>query len=153
MYNTAEAAFQAAKVSNPITRYSLGLHTCETGAEARKLGRKVKLRPDWEQIKFKVMKDVLVSKFSLAETRNLLLATEGAYLEEGNSHNDCIWGVVKGKGSNMLGILLMEVRSEIQSGVHPELSREEVSDIRRNAKWKYDTNYIRRANFGKNSRT
>ncbi|NGT90448.1 NADAR family protein [Clostridium perfringens] len=47
------------------------------------------------------------------ELRRKLIATGDKYLEEGNTWNDTYLGVCKGKGRNMLGKILMRVRSEI----------------------------------------
>ena len=44
----------------------------------------------------------------------MLLETNTKELIEGNNHGDTYWGIVNGKGENMLGKLLMEVRSELQ---------------------------------------
>lgn len=81
---------------------------------AKKLGRRVALRKDWESVKFSIMKDLVKAKFTqnpdLAEK---LLATDNAHLEEGNTWGDRIWGTVNGTGANKLGIILMQVRDEL----------------------------------------
>ena len=45
-----------------------------------------------------------------------VLATGDAYLEEGNTWGDRIWGTVNGSGANRLGFILMQIRAEIKSG-------------------------------------
>lgn len=81
---------------------------------AKKLGRKVTLRKDWEVIKEKVMYDLVKRKFQDHNClRKLLLETENAVLVEGNTWNDIFWGVCHGKGQNMLGKILMKVREEL----------------------------------------
>jgi N-glycosidase YbiA len=50
------------------------------------------------------------------DLRAKLLATGDAYLEEGNTCNDQIWGVYQGKGENRLGKILMKIRMEKQGG-------------------------------------
>ena len=35
----------------------------------------------------------------------------GKELVEGNTWNDTLWGVCEGKGRNILGIILMEIRT------------------------------------------
>ena len=59
-------------------------------------------------------RQLLRSKFSDPELAEALLATGDAELVEGNTWGDPFWGVYKGKGENMLGRLLMEVRGEIR---------------------------------------
>lgn len=76
------------------------------------------IRPGWSKDKFNRMRDVLRAKFSqhddLAE---LLLSTGSARLVESATVDNEVnrtWGEVNGKGKNMLGVLLMEVREEIR---------------------------------------
>jgi ribA/ribD-fused uncharacterized protein len=81
---------------------------------AKKYGRKVTLRPDWNEIKDDVMLVSLRLKFSQnPELRAKLLATGDAELIEGNTWGDRYWGVCDGNGHNKLGILLMQVRGEL----------------------------------------
>lgn len=121
-YPTLEHAYQAAKSTDENEREKIRL--AETAGKAKRYGRAVKaLRPDWEEVKFKIMKKLLHRKFRIPELRAKLLATGDAYLSEGNWWHDQIWGdctCSKCKaipGRNMLGKLLMEVRSEIRAGV------------------------------------
>jgi len=107
-YPSTEHAFQAAKTYNPIERNLIAL--AKTPADAKKLGRKAQLRPDWEQVKDDVMRELLWQKFQITEMRYRLLDTGDAELIEGNHWNDTYWGVCDGKGANRLGQLLMEVR-------------------------------------------
>ena len=59
------------------------------------------------------MRDLLRNKFSEPDLAARLLATGSTELIEGNNWNDTFWGVCRGRGRNMLGQLLMEVREEI----------------------------------------
>jgi predicted NAD-dependent protein-ADP-ribosyltransferase YbiA (DUF1768 family) len=59
---TAEHAFQAAKTLDPEAR--LWVAIARTPGEAKKRGREVPLRPDWEQVRRLVMLDVIRSKFT-----------------------------------------------------------------------------------------
>lgn len=113
-YGSAERAFQAAKTLNVDERKQFVL--CATNVEAKKRGRHVKLRPDWERVKYDVMYDILKSKFSNSYLKQKLLDTGDAYLEEGNNHGDKIWGTVKGEGQNNLGKILMKIREECKAG-------------------------------------
>ena len=113
-YRTVEHAFQAAK-SLDEKEQKIFLFVSDP-AEAKKWGKQVHLRPDWEQVKEAIMKELLRQKFSNVEYKTKLLATNNAKLIEGNNHKDSYWGVYKGVGKNRLGTLLMEVRDELRKG-------------------------------------
>jgi hypothetical protein len=72
--------------------------------------------PSWSQIKVDRMKSVLKEKFIQHEDlKNKLLETGNKFLIE-ESNIDAYWGIGKnGKGKNMLGLLLMEIREELKS--------------------------------------
>jgi ribA/ribD-fused uncharacterized protein len=107
IYKNAESAFQAQKTLNRNEKINfIGL----SGAEAKRLGRKVKLRSDWNNVKCDIMKEILIAKFKDEELKRLLLSTGNEELIEGNTWGDRYWGVCNGVGKNMLGKLLMEVR-------------------------------------------
>lgn len=108
---SSEHAFQAMK-SEEFTD-KLQVQACKTPGQAKRMGRKIKLRPDWEEIKLKVMLDVVRAKFGQnPELMSLLLATGDRQLVEGNNHGDRFWGTVDGVGENHLGKILMRVRDE-----------------------------------------
>lgn len=70
---------------------------------SKKRGRSVSLRKDWEQVKIRIMHEIVQAKFEqnpvLAEK---LVETGNACLEEGNTWGDRIWGTVDGRGANHL---------------------------------------------------
>ena len=76
------------------------------------MGRKVKLRPDWEEVKISIMKSCLEAKFKDNDLMEMLKSTAPKYLEETNNWGDKFWGVENGVGENMLGKLLMEIRDD-----------------------------------------
>ena len=111
-YPSVESAFQAAKSKDPdIRKWFL---CCSGPSHAKKIGRKVKLREDWEDIKVDVMYELIRNKFKNLSLKKLLLETEDAELIEGNNHGDKFWGMVNGEGKNMLGKILMDVREELK---------------------------------------
>lgn len=117
IFPTVEHYFQAMKTENPEERERIRL--AATPGKAKRLGRTVNLRADWEEIKLNVMKYALIKKFNNnPELRNLLLETGDAELIEGNYWHDNFWGNCSCekckniKGQNHLGQLLMEIRAE-----------------------------------------
>ena len=109
---TAEAAFQAAKTHDERVRERI--RAAASPAEAKRLGRRVELRPDWERLKDDVMHSILKAKFAVPELRDALLATGDAELVEGNTWGDVYWGVCGGRGRNQLGRTLMRIRDDIR---------------------------------------
>jgi hypothetical protein len=113
---TVEHAFQAYKTTDQQTRLAI----CElaTPAEAKRAGRSLNLRPDWDQIRKQVMLDLLIAKFRHQGTLAARLgATRSRLLVEGNTWHDQYWGscecgreACRPAGYNYLGRLLMAVR-------------------------------------------
>ena len=112
VYPTVEHYFQAMKTTDANLRKQIA--TAETPGRAKRMGRRVDLRPDWQIIKIKVMREALIQKFSEPELRNQLIATGDATLIEGNWWHDTFWGMCDGIGENHLGKLLMEIREELK---------------------------------------
>jgi N-glycosidase YbiA len=107
-YPTAENAFQAAKVLDKEKRKEF---INITAGQAKRLGRKVDLREDWNSVRLNVMFRILCAKFfTNKELMQKLQDTGDEELVEGNTWNDTFWGVCNGKGENNLGKLLMHVR-------------------------------------------
>lgn len=111
-YKTVEHAYQAAKSLDKDER--LKVRNAKTAAESKKLGQKVTLRKDWDNVKLDIMLSLLREKFAIPELRQLLLDTGDAELIEGNWWGDTFYGVCKGKGLNHLGRMLMLVRNEVR---------------------------------------
>ena len=88
--------------------------------QAKKFGRELQLRPDWEEVKVEIMRELLREKFSQPLFKVLLLSSGDEELVEGNWWHDQFWGNCecdKHKhipGQNTLGKLLMEIREEIR---------------------------------------
>ena len=109
-FTNSEAAFQAAKVLDKEKRKEF----CNLSPRSAKAkGKKVPLRPDWEEVKDQVMYDVCTAKFEQhPDLMERLLATGEEELVEGNTWRDRYWGVYNGKGQNKLGKTLMRIREE-----------------------------------------
>ena len=110
-YPSVEHAFQAAKTLDYDERLKF---TKGSPVIVKGMGRRLKLRSNWEDVKDSVMYICLKSKFQNPEMRKKLLDTGDAVLIEGNNHGDRYWGVVNGEGQNKLGRLLMQIRSDIR---------------------------------------
>lgn len=109
-YRTVEHAYQAAKTLDMQSREMI--YNSATPAEAKRLGKLVSIRENWNDIKIFTMFDLVYQKFYVHEELGiLLLKTKDFQLIEGNNWNDTFWGVCQGKGSNYLGQILMQVRS------------------------------------------
>lgn len=117
-YPTNEHFFQAMKTLDIETRKAIA--AAPTPGAAKRMGRHVALRPDWEKIKVDVMRLGLMLKFTDAELAEKLLATGDEELVEGNWWHDNTWGnchcteCSRKGGRNLLGMLLMELRKELQ---------------------------------------
>lgn len=110
MFPSVENAFQALKEKDQKKRF---LYQNISPGEAKKLGKKADLYPNWDNIKVQVMEELVRQKFKDPELRSKLIDTGDAELVEGNYWGDTFWGVCKGVGKNNLGKILMKVREEI----------------------------------------
>lgn len=120
VYPTNEHFFQAMKTLNQEERKKIA--AADTPGKAKRLGRHVQLRADWEQIKVDVMRTGLMLKFTDAELAQKLIGTGDEELIEGNWWHDNTWGscfcsdCINKPGRNLLGMLLMELRKELIYG-------------------------------------
>jgi ribA/ribD-fused uncharacterized protein len=110
-FPSVEHAYQAAKF--PKERHAELL--VKTSSEVKKLGYKVTLPHDWEDIKFGIMQQLVAQKFDNDMDLNRRLFDTGTkYLEERNDWKDKYWGTnEQGVGENNLGKILMEIRAKI----------------------------------------
>jgi len=124
---SGEHAFQSAKAADDEEGqiWSASVLAADTPSKAKKLGRQLPVRSDWEQIKTRVMKEVILAKFYNTMLMPRLLSTT-AYLIEGNWWHDGIWGVCTKEGctkcqdivgQNRLGIILMELRAILNNNI------------------------------------
>ena len=116
-YATSEHAYQAGKAAKPAVRdWILSAPTPSLAAMAAHGLYVWDVVPNWADIKFDRMRAVLRAKFEQhADLKALLISTGEARLVEAGTVNNAVnrlWGEVEGKGQNMLGVMLMELRSE-----------------------------------------
>jgi ribA/ribD-fused uncharacterized protein len=113
LWPTVEHFFAAMKTKNYEQQEEIRL--ASSPGQAKRLGRAVDLRSDWESAKLRVMRAGLQLKFAVgSELADRLLATRNAHLVEGNTWGDVFWGQVDGSGENWLGVLLINRRSELR---------------------------------------
>lgn len=144
-YASVEHAYQAAKTTDKDKRwiFTLEVNPRLTPGQAKNLGQKIELRPDWLEARDSIMRDLVMQKFTIADVLKKKLLANDAFLEEGNWWHDTYWGVCHGKldgrvckhigdhlsaddsgeidptriwhmGSNKLGLLLMDVRQTLK---------------------------------------
>ncbi|MEK6642755.1 MAG: NADAR family protein [Planctomycetota bacterium] len=112
-YPSAEHAYQAAKTLDMAERRRIA--SIPDPGDAKREGRKLTLRPDWETAKFRAMEECVRDKFTRhSDLARKLLDTGEAELIEGNTWGDRVWGVYQGQGENRLGKILMKVRGELR---------------------------------------
>ena len=105
----------SAKTLDPRLKEKIRL--ADNPGKAKKIGRSIELRKDWEAAKMCVMIAVIRRKFSARYRPELcqqLIDTGNAILIEGNTWGDTFWGVCNGKGKNNLGRILMARREVLK---------------------------------------
>ena len=119
---TTEHAFQAAKCKDGVEDENI--RNAPSPSAAKRMGRRVECRHNWEEVKVDIMTEIVLLKFRQhTDLREKLLATVDPdsplyhiELEEGNFWHDNFWGncycqkCYGIEGKNALGIILMEVR-------------------------------------------
>ena len=95
-FPNVETAFQAAKTLDLKVRAQIA--ALPTAKEAKEMVQHITVRPDWDNVKQSVMKDLLRQKFQDPDLRLKLMDTLNAYLEDDDGDD------------NFLGNLLMNVR-------------------------------------------
>jgi ribA/ribD-fused uncharacterized protein len=117
-YKTAEHAFQSAKTYSDATKKRIA--ALATPYQAKRFGRMLELRPDWDSIRIQIMTDVLDAKFRQnIELLRQLLDTGETELTESDAWGDKFWGICDGVGENWLGRLLMQVRDKLRAVMQP----------------------------------
>lgn len=112
IYPSSEHAYQAAKTTDITTRQKIA--SLSTAYDAKKAGKSVRIRPDWDEVKLDLMLQIVRAKFAVPEMASKLLGTGDAALIEGNWWGDTFWGKCGGVGENHLGQILERVRIEVR---------------------------------------
>lgn len=126
LYPSSEHAYMASKSEDLEIRklFAKNAEKFLYCREARNLGQIIKLRPNWDTIRYDCMMAVVFDKFWRNEKlRKKLLDTGDKYLEETNHWGDQYFGVdsTAGKGKNVLGKILMKVRECLRKDTLEEI--------------------------------
>jgi hypothetical protein len=114
VFPTAEHLYQACKTKD--RQQQLMVMGLSSPAEAKKVGKTLTIREDWDDLKLTYMEKTVQYKF--IQNWNLmtkLVETNGHEIVEGNYWHDNFWGVCScekcgRKGLNHLGKILMNLR-------------------------------------------
>lgn len=120
---SAEHLFQALKTTN--LEDFVYILTLNSPLMAKRKGRKVILRDNWEIIKNDLMEWVLYQKFSNDDIlKEMLIETNQMILVE-YSPRDKYWGG-RGSGKNMMGKALMKIREMVRNNESDDRSLSDV---------------------------
>jgi len=115
-YRSVEHAYQALKATNKEDHDKVA--NSKKAGEAKRWGKNIEMKFDWEKTKEDVMYEVIKAKFSQNfGLKKMLIDTGDAELIEGNNWGDIYWGfdTRQKRGQNKLGKILMKVRNELKS--------------------------------------
>ena len=113
-YPNVENYYQASKSLDKAERLKF---VNISAYSAKQLGKSIKLRSDWDNVKYDVMRKGLSQKFSDPKFMQILQSTKGKQIIEWTWWGDKIWGMnLQSQGNNALGKLLMELRDGLPSG-------------------------------------
>ena len=116
LWPTNEHYFQAQKFRGTHHEEEIRLLASPMEAKIAGQDRNRPLRKDWEQVKDDVMRTAIKAKFTqYDDLKQLLKSTQTSFLIE-HTYNDSYWADGgNGRGRNMLGQILMEVRQQLES--------------------------------------
>jgi ribA/ribD-fused uncharacterized protein len=117
-FKSNEAAFQAAKYQAMIggdrdkSDYVATILMAKTPNDSKQLGKRVAINTEvWDAMRVKHMREIVRAKFDQNhDLRAKLMHTGSGILVEGNTWGDTFWGRCNGRGMNILGCILMELR-------------------------------------------
>lgn len=126
-YNV-EKFFQWSKAIDVVGRTKIANST--KPRDAKKFGRKCKMHPEWNNISPNIMAYGEILKYSVDDNLAVkLLNTDKAYLVEGNTWHDNLWGDCRCNkcknitGQNLLGLALMKTRDILKDKFNGKLGK------------------------------
>jgi hypothetical protein len=115
-WSTSEHYFQAQKFAG--STFEEEVRQAKSPMDAARMGRdrSKPLRHDWEEVKDEIMQRAVLQKFlTHNDIRDILISTGDEEIIE-ETTDDYYWGCgTTGMGKNVLGKILMEVRSILKS--------------------------------------
>lgn len=118
-YHSVEHAYVAAKTIHSHER--LAVRFAKTAGDAKRMGRSITIRENWDNLKLNYMHGFIEQKFSEgSELAGKLIATGSCLIVEGNTWGDRFWGVCGGEGANNLGVLIMDRRKYLTEALRIE---------------------------------
>ena len=112
---TVEHYFQAQKFEDE--NYVEQIRRAENPHKAKRLGRtrKLPIRKNWDHIRVRIMEEAVLAKFKTHSKIAQMLINTGEQTLVENAPHDYFWGCgTQGTGQNMLGKILMKVRTELK---------------------------------------
>ena len=112
---TSEHYFQGQKFAG--TKHEELVRKAKLPRIAARMGRDRKrpLRRDWESVKISIMREAVLAKFTQHDDLRLILINTGDAKIVEHAENDSYWGDGgDGSGTNMLGMILMEIRESLR---------------------------------------
>jgi ribA/ribD-fused uncharacterized protein len=110
-YRTVEHFYQSEKALYQKDKERI--RNAETSGKAKRMGKQIQVRSDWDAVKKVTMSRGVYAKFSQnPDIACKLLAADDSDLVERNSWGDTFWGVDSktGKGEDNLGKILRETK-------------------------------------------
>jgi len=113
-WSTVEHYYQAHKSISKICQDNIRL--AKSPHDAKKLGREIKVRPDWDDVKYDIMNKAVFAKFDQNhDIRVVLLSTGNLPIHE-DSPYDSVWGW-RNSGQDLLGKILVSVREMLKDKI------------------------------------
>lgn len=109
MVNCSEQAYMICKATIMAPSRIHEIMTCKYGKQAKDAGRKLPYNKAWEDVKVEAMYQAVSQKFTKVPGLAELLKSTGDEVLVEASPTDSFWGA----GTNMLGQILMKIRSQL----------------------------------------
>ena len=124
IFQSVEHAYVASKSNSFMFWRKISQMGPHTAGKAKREGKNISLRKDWNVVKLSFMRNFLTRKFNQDPFKQLLLSTEDVTLIEGNYWHDNYWGNCKCDkcknipGQNQLGKMLMKIRGKLYENIN-----------------------------------
>lgn len=115
IYPSVENAYQASKCINEKDKISFQTYT---PVEAKRAGKKVQMKEDFNDNRIKIMQELIDIKFINNTNLAQRLTSITEPIIEENTWNDTFWGICNGIGENNLGKCLENTKQKIMYKKH-----------------------------------